>query len=293
MKIALLPNLPYGDTVSLTKSVIGELNTLGAEVSMSEDNKKFISSDRVKFEEYDKALGECDAAIIIGGDGTVTKYASDAAVHHKPILAINGGHLGFLSGLEKTEISRLSSLVNGEYKITHRMVLLAETVDENGLVRESRYCLNDAVIGRAINPRMVDVTIKLDSHMLGRHRADGIIISTPTGSTAYSMSAGGPVVDPHIECIIVTPICSHSLTARSVVCSSESTLELINSSDPNDVRQMCLVTDSRKPVDIPYKSRVRIRKADITADFIKVKKQNFYEVLNEKMIERNSGEVMK
>lgn len=289
MKTAIFPDLPYGDTVNLTNAIIDELVSLNAEVLMQKEHSEYIVSDKVCFLEYEAVLENCDIIIAVGGDGTVTRYASDAAIHHKPILGINGGHLGFLSGLEKTEIKRLSSLVNGEYILTKRMLLLASIVDENGKTCESFYCINDAVIGRGTSPRMVDVTVNLDGHILGRHRADGIIVSTPTGSTAYSMSAGGPVVDPHIECIILTPICSHSLTARSVVCSSASELVLENSSDENDIRQLSLVTDSREPVNIPYKSKVVIKKADIALEFITVKKQKFYEILNEKMIERNSG----
>lgn len=290
MKITVLPNLPYGDTVSITNEIISVLDSGDVSVLLPDNTAEYIEKKpNVFFGDYEKIISEGDVIIAVGGDGTVTKYASDAAVHKKPILGINGGHLGFLSGLEKSEISKLSSLLKGEYSVKKRMLLYAEIKDESGEVIYKNYCVNDAVIGRAHNIRMVDVTVELDGSLLARHRADGVIVATPTGSTAYSMSAGGPVADPHIECIIVTPICSHSLTARSVVCSCESTLVLKNSSDKNDIRPMYLVTDSREPVEVPFGGEVVVKKADITVDFINIKSQNFYQILQEKMIERNNG----
>lgn len=290
MKVALLANFPYGETIQITNNIIKELSSYGTKILMSRKHKKYVQEhDSVNFGSYDNIIDDCNVMIVVGGDGTVTKYASDAAKRHKPILGINGGHLGFLSGLEKTEISRLSSLIRGEYKVKKRMMLEASIVNEKGEKIFSDICVNDILIGRCKSLRMIDVNAELDGRHLARHKADGIIISTPTGSTAYSMSAGGPVVDPHMECIIFTPVCSHSLTARSIVCSSESTLVLKNSSDKNDIRPMALVTDSHEPVDIPYDCKVIIKKADITVDFITIKKQSFYEILTEKMIERNIG----
>ena len=290
MKITVLPDMPYGDTVSITNESIRVLEPTTAQLLLPESAKAYVTqSSAVHFGAYTQILKACDIVIIVGGDGTVTKYACDAAVSGKPILGINGGHLGFLSGLEKTEIALLLNLIKGEYREASRMLLKAEIYDEKDRLLCSEYCVNDAVIGRAANLRMVDVSVELDGKPLARHRADGIIVSTPTGSTAYSMSAGGPVVDPHIECIIVTPICSHSLTARSVVCSSESTLVLKNSSDEKDVREICLTTDSKQPIAVPYGGRVEIKKADTAVRFITIKRQSFYEILKEKMIERNNG----
>ena len=290
MKITILPDMPYGDTVSITNEIIAVLSKTDTVLYLCESTKPYIrDAKRVHFGSYEAVLKACDVLIIVGGDGTVTKYASDAALHHKPILGINGGHLGFLSGLEKSEIDLLHSLFDGTYKIKTRMLLNASVYDESGQLLTSDYCINDAVIGRGTDLRMVDFTVELDGKNLARHRADGVIIATPTGSTAYSMSAGGPVVDPHMECIIVTPICSHSLTARSVVCSSESTLVIRNTSDAGDVRPMSLTTDSRQPVPVPYGGRVEIKKAEIAVQFISIKRQSFYEILQEKMIERNNG----
>ena len=289
MKITVLPDIPFGNTISITNEIIAVFSASDTRIFLPESAGEYIeSSEIVTFGAYEDILQACDIVIVVGGDGTVTKHAPDAALHDKPVLGINGGHLGFLSGLEKTEISLLTNLLTGEYKVKDRMLLEAQVYDENGTLLYSNLCLNDAVIGRGSDLRMVDVSVELNGKLLARHRADGVIIATPTGSTAYSMSAGGPVVDPHIECMIVTPICSHSLTARSVVCSSESTLVLTNSSDKNNIRQMCLTTDSDEPVNIPYGGKAVIKKADIAVKFIRIKRQSFYEILQEKMIERNN-----
>ncbi len=290
MKITILPDMPYGDTVSITNEIITVLSKTNTVLYLCDNTREYITdTGNVHFGSYEAVLKACDLLIAVGGDGTVTKYASDAALHHKPILGINGGHLGFLSGLEKSEINLLLNLISGDYKIKSRMLLQATVYDEAGKQISSDYCINDAVIGRGANLRMVDLSVELDEKLLARHRADGVIIATPTGSTAYSMSAGGPVVDPHMECIIVTPICSHSLTARSVVCSSESTLVIRNSSDAGDIRPMSVTTDSREPIPVPYGGKVEIKKAEIAVQFITIKRQSFYEILQEKMIERNNG----
>ncbi|MBQ6379994.1 MAG: NAD(+)/NADH kinase [Clostridia bacterium] len=289
-KITILPDMPYGDTVSITNEIAAVLAPAQVELLLPPETEPYLSDKScVRFGNTKSIIQECDIVIVVGGDGTVTKYASEAAVHGKPVLGINGGHLGFLSGLEKSEIALLSDLLSGKYKIKQRMLLKAEVYDECGKLLCAEYCVNDATIGRATDIRMVDVTVELDGKPLARHRADGVIIATPTGSTAYSMSAGGPVADPHIECIIITPICSHSLTARSVVCSSESELVLKNSSEKNDIRRMYLVTDSRAPIEVPYGGKVVVKKAEIPVEFITIKRQSFYEILQEKMIERNIG----
>ena len=286
--IAIIPNLPFGDTVGVTEKIIEMFSEEEVRLILPDATKKYLKqSENVEFASYEELMEACDIVIAVGGDGTVTAYASDAAKHNKPILGINAGHLGFLSGLEKTEISALSSLLKGEYKIKQRMMLRATVYDDKGKVLSSEYCVNDAFIGRAHHSRMVDLRVELDNKLLSDYRADGVIIATPTGSTAYSMSAGGPVVDPLIECMIVTPVCSHSLTARSVVCSSESTVVIRNHSSINDVRQIALITDSKAAIEIPYGGKVEIKKAEIPVSFISIKKQSFYEVLKEKMIERN------
>ena len=290
MKITVLPNLPYGDSIAVTNAIISHFAKDDVQLLLPERAKEYITkSDNVILMPYQEIMESCDIVIAVGGDGTVTKYASDAALHAKPILGINAGHLGFLSGLEKGEISHLSALISGEYEIKNRMMLHAQIFDEDGKEIFSEYCVNDAVIGRGQSSRMVDLSMELDGKHLSNHRADGIIIATPTGSTAYSMSAGGPVADPLIECMIVTPICSHSLSARSIVCSSESTILLRNHSDAQDIRKAYLTTDSREAVEVPFGGCVRIKKAEKSIEFITIKSQSFYDILKEKMIERNLG----
>lgn len=290
MKLTVLPNIPYGECLSVSKDIIETLKNEDAILYFPIEMEKYITkSDKVVFDEYETIIEICDIIIAVGGDGSVTKYASDAAIHSKPILGINAGHLGFLSGLEKTEISKLTSILKGEYKLRKRMMLYAQLFNEKGEQIYAEYCVNDAVVGRAHSPRMVDISIELDGKAFSKHRADGVIFSTPTGSTAYSMSAGGPVVDPHIECILVTPVCSHSLNARSIVCSSESTLIIKNNSETNDIRPLYLTTDSREAVEVPYGGFIKIVKAQKSARFISLKQRSFYEVLKDKIIERNIG----
>lgn len=141
----------------------------------------------------------------------------------KPALGINGGRLGFLSAAERNELSLVKRVLDGDYSIEER-ILLKATVSENGILREERHCLNDAVVSRGDFARLIDVDICSSGREMLTVRADGIIVSTPTGSTAYSLAAGGPILSPDLNCFVVTSICPHSLMDRSLVVNSKTLL---------------------------------------------------------------------
>lgn len=169
---------------------------------------------------------ECDAVIVFGGDGTVLSAARRAADADIPVLGINFGHVGYIAELEETEIQMLSRLGTSEFFVEERM-LLDVSIGKNGNRLFYAKALNEAAISRGIISRLADFTLCCDGELVGRYRADGIIVATPTGSTAYSMAAGGPVIDPKLEVISVTPVCSHSLSAaRTLVFGPHSVIKL-------------------------------------------------------------------
>lgn len=283
MVISVFPNLNNNGVSELAFDVIKILTDGGADVYVQNEYKSIFKSTKAKFENFDKAMSLCDCAIAIGGDGTILNIAKKAAFLNKSALGINAGRLGFMSGIERDELSLLTKLINKEYIIDDRAMLKA-TIEKDGEVLSSHHCLNDIVVSRGNFARLIDVTITCDGRSVSNMRSDGVIISTPTGSTAYSMAAGGPVVSPEADCIIETPICPHSLMDRSIIFSADKELIVTANNDQNN--SPIMTVDGQEAVNLTPGCQIHIKKSDITTKLIKLKPENFYEVLNKKIIER-------
>ena len=283
MVISVFPNLNNNGVSELAFDVIKILTDGGADVYVQNEYKPIFKSTKAKFENFDKAMSLCDCAIAIGGDGTTLNIAKKAAFLNKSALGINAVRLGFMSGIERDELSLLTKLINKEYIIDERAMLKA-TIEKDGEVLSSHHCLNDIVVSRGNFARLIDVTITCDGRSVSNMRSDGVIISTPTGSTAYSMAAGGPVVSPEADCIIETPICPHSLMDRSIIFSADKELIVTANNDQNN--SPIMTVDGQEAVNLTPGCQIHIKKSDITTKLIKLKPENFYEVLNKKIIER-------
>ena len=283
MVISVFPNLNNNGVSELAFDVIKILTDGGADVYVQNEYKPIFKSTKAKFENFDKAMSLCDCAIAIGGDGTTLNIDKKAAFLNKSALGINAGRLGFMSGIERDELSLLTKLINKEYIIDERAMLKA-TIEKDGEVLSSHHCLNDIVVSRGNFARLIDVTITCDGRSVSNMRSDGVIISTPTGSTAYSMAAGGPVVSPEADCIIETPICPHSLMDRSIIFSADKELIVTANNDQNN--SPIMTVDGQEAVNLTPGCQIHIKKSDITTKLIKLKPENFYEVLNKKIIER-------
>ena len=283
MVISVFPNLNNNGVSELAFDVIKILTDGGADVYVQNEYKPIFKSTKAKFENFDKAMSLCDCAIAIGGDGTTLNIAKKAAFLNKSALGINAFRLGFMSGIEIDELSLLTKLINKEYIIDERAMLKA-TIEKDGEVLSSHHCLNDIVVSRGNFARLIDVTITCDGRSVSNMRSDGVIISTPTGSTAYSMAAGGPVVSPEADCIIETPICPHSLMDRSIIFSADKELIVTANNDQNN--SPIMTVDGQEAVNLTPGCQIHIKKSDITTKLIKLKPENFYEVLNKKIIER-------
>lgn len=283
MKIAVDVNLTRQNAYEVALGVVEELISLGAEVILSVDCKDKFCFNNVSFENRDKAVMLCDILISIGGDGTFIHSSHLAAKYDKEILGINAGNLGFLAGLEKQELSLLKNIITGNYVIDKRMMLCLEHYENEKFV-SMHYCLNDVVISRGTSFRMCDVSVKCDGKSVNDYYGDGIIIATPTGSTAYSLSSGGPVVEPTIESIILTPICTHSLFARSFIFKAESQLE-IKVRNP-DICLPLYSCDGESTIEITENTKLLIRRADKNCKVIRLKSESFTDVLSKKLIER-------
>lgn len=284
MRISIFPNFNNDGVLQTCEEICNELDKLGVEYSVAKCNESDETGTLPLFYETDELIENCDVVIVVGGDGTTLNVAKAASVHNKLTLGINAGRLGFMSGLERDELSLLNRLVSGDYEVEERMMINAR-LDADGKA-EDYICLNDAVITRGDLARLIDVTVKSEGRVITKNRADGMIVATPTGSTAYSMAAGGPVVSPDNSCFVVTPICPHSLVNRSIVFSSDKELEITVENDKNNTSYLSI--DGEKSVAVTKNAKIIISKSKYVAKLIKIKPDSFYEILNKKLLERRN-----
>ena len=218
MKIALLPNLTRKNALQVSLDVCQELEKHNMSYCIKRDYIDKFKGTKAEFITVNEMIRTCDIVIAVGGDGTIIH----AAKFGKPTLGINAGRIAFMAGLEPSELNMLSNLKTGKYELDRRMMLKAEIISPDNEVLSVHYCVNDAVIARGFQIKMDDFVVEHNGKFLNKYTADGIIFSTPTGSTAYNLSAGGPVVDPQIESILLTPICTHSLFSRALIFKPDS-----------------------------------------------------------------------
>lgn len=278
MKIALLPNLTRKNALSVSLDLCKELDKLNAYYIVKKEHKAEFADTNAAFMSEEEMLGECDVIIAVGGDGTIIH----AAKAGKPILGINAGRIAFMAGLEPGELDMLDKLIDGDYELDRRMMLKAEIFNLKGECIKTTHCVNDVVIARGTQIKMEDISVEHNGRLINNYTADGIIISTPTGSTAYSLSAGGPVVDPQIESILLTPICTHSLFSRALIFKPDSVFRLFS---PNDA-ELGLSCDGEDTIFVPSGHYVIVSKADVYGEFIRIKNDTFLDILNSKLAQR-------
>ncbi|MBQ3489352.1 MAG: NAD(+)/NADH kinase [Clostridia bacterium] len=283
-KIAIFQNSEYDQEYSYTKRAVRILSENGIFSYLSETARPFFENETLQvnfFENTDQMMEEAEMILVLGGDGTMIDHCIRAAEKDKPAIGINLGHLGFLMALERTETEKLSALAEGNFSVETRMLLEAEIVLD-GKILHSQRILNDVVIASGIRSKIAEFSLictpggKLD------YRADGIIIATPTGSTAYSFSAGGPIIDPLASIVSVKPICPHSLLSRAVLLSPET--ELSVSGRTRDVMTDIHVTmDGKNACLVPKEAVIHIKKSQYTAKIIKIGANRFYDILETKL----------
>ncbi len=218
--------------------------------------------------------------LVLGGDGTLLAAARVAAIYGIPILPINMGSLGFLTSFTVDEMyPALEGTLTGRYAVSERVMLKVSLVRE-GSVIETQRVLNEAVVNKGTLARMIDVELRIDQDFVCRYRADGLIVATPTGSTGYSMSAGGPIVHPTVESFILTPICPHTLSDRPVVVRDSSSIEIKLLANPESV---FLTLDGQKGIVLQATDRVRIERAEKLLCLIQPEKKSYFEILRNKL----------
>ena len=231
----------------------------------------------IRFYRLDRELGNADLVVCFGGDGTILHIAKAATRRGLPLLGVNIGTMGFMAELESTELDKLKLLADGKFTIDNRM-MLDVTVQRDREIIFHDICLNDAVITKGAVARIVHLAVKCDGIQAMECGGDGVIVSTPTGSTAYSLSAGGPIVEPEAESIIITPICSHDMASRCIVASGKRVITVGMTS--NSRRNAYLSVDGGKTLRLNMGDVVTIKKSKLETRIVRLNDRSFYDVVN-------------
>ena len=294
-KVALITNFNIYEKASSAMQVAQKLISYPCEVLIASYNRdKVLRMKRPRmtfnFLPMDELYAEADLIIVLGGDGTILEAARRSAARGTPILGINLGRVGYMAELEMSELDLIGSLFDrttaegfkpASFEIEKRFMLNVEVLNTAGEVRQTMYGLNDAVITNGAVARIVDIELSEGGNHVTTYRADGLIVATPTGSTAYSMSAGGPVADPRVKCLCVTPICPHSLAARPLIFPDSATLEVRNVCQRE--KMLYLTVDGRSNCELYRNELVRITRSPMEINLVRLKSCGFYNRLRMKM----------
>lgn len=268
--------------------LLDRLISLGCSVCIPSELSEFYSGydKEICFfdEEFDK--NTIDLLFVLGGDGSIISAARAHASYDIPIVGVNFGNLAYMAELEITELDLVDQILNGQCSVEIRIMLDITVIRGNKTVSMNSSALNDVVLSNGPIPRMISFDLYADGILAQSYCSDGMVIATPTGSTAYSMSAGGPVLDPRLGCIVATPICPHSLGQRPVVFGCDSILELKNFSCRNN--NIYLSADGSEVLSLEPGDITRISRSEYTTKLIHVKNSPFLKILNEKMGEKRT-----
>lgn len=281
-KVILTPN-PYRDrNFQTVRAAADVLQSCGIDAKIClpfEIDRSYDLPRDLRFSRLDKELRDADAVICFGGDGTILHMAKTATRHKIPILGVNIGTMGFMAELESSELQQLERLANDDYSIDERM-MLDVTVHRDMDIIFHDICLNDVVITKGAVARIVHLAVSCDGVQAMECGGDGVIVATPTGSTAYSLSAGGPIVEPEAHGILVTPICAHNVASRGFVACDQRVITV--GLTHNTRRNAFLSVDGGKAFRVNPDDVITIRKSELTTRLIRLKERSFYEVVNMK-----------
>ena len=287
MNFAIVTNFNIQDKANVAFKVIETLHEKGCGIYTADfnrdrilRNKKDVNFDYIEYVPIDKLYQAVDIAVVLGGDGTILDAARRAVPSGKPMLGINLGTLGYMAELEPDEIERINEVVDGKYRLDERMVLKIEIFDEKENLKQVSFAINDAVISNGSISRILDLSLSKDGEEVCTYRADGVIVATPTGSTAYSMAAGGSIMDPNLKAFCVTPICPHSFTSKQLIFPDTSKVEIKNRSVRE--KKLFLTLDGKSTQELDLGDVVKFTKSMMKAKLIRLKNDNFYKKLRQK-----------
>ena len=281
-KIILTPN-PYRDkNFNAVREARKILVDAGLDVKLClpfEVDRAYELPGDLVFSKLERELPSASMIICFGGDGTILHMGKTATKYGLPILGVNIGTMGFMAELESAELQQLARIAKDDYTIDERMMLDITVYRDRSIIYHD-ICLNDAVITKGAVARIVHLRVKCDGVQAMECGGDGVIVATPTGSTAYSLSAGGPIIEPEAHSILVTPVCAHDMQSRCIVTSDKRIITV--SLTHNARRCAFLSVDGGKAVKINMGDSVVIKKSNLTTKLVRLKSRSFYDVVNMK-----------
>lgn len=286
MKNVILTPNPYRDKGFQTvRTAVKVLKDAGIEPKLClpfDVDRSYELPKDLRFHRLDRELPNAELVICFGGDGTILHMAKAATRKNVPVLGVNIGTMGFMAELESSELDQLCRLVKDDYTIDSRMMLDVTVQRERDIIFHD-IALNDAVITKGAIARIAHLAVSCDGVKAMQCGGDGVIVATPTGSTGYSLSAGGPIVEPEASNIIITPICAHDLMSRAMVASDKRviTVELVR----NNRRNAYLSVDGGKALRLNMGDVTTIKKSGLEAKLVRLKDRSFYDVVNMKFKE--------
>ena len=283
MKICICANLYREKTADIFPDVIRTLKLYGMTPLVESKFTgvcKAMNLSGINFGEVEENAEACDLFLTIGGDGTILRWGKKSAVYKKPLIGINTGRLGFMATLERENLSKLSALAEGKYKVSTRMMLDVTITTE--LEKKHFPALNDVVFFKGTTSKLPEYLVFSGGTEVSRVRADGLIISTPTGSTAYSLSAGGPIIDPKIQCFEVTALSPHTLFNRPMLLSVDEPLRAEYIAYENS--SVFVSVDGNESFPISPDDSVTIKKSELCLDLIDIDGESFYSAVHSKLM---------
>ena len=280
MKVFIVPCADKAKSIAALPSVINILKSTGVQPILPESAAGYSKDYRAKYMDADTALRECDILMTIGGDGMILEWGKRAAAAGKPVIGINTGRVGFMTAIDADEPEKLKALAEGTYTLSRRMMLSAQFT-HGGTTKEIR-ALNDVVLFKEAGSKLPEFEVKINGTTVTKVRADGIILSTPTGSTAYALAAGGPIIEPTVECIQLTTLCAHTLLNRPMIFSSSDTVTV--NIIPYEGSRVYLSADGENGTEYSPDDRLVIRKSEVFLELAEMGEKSFYNTVGEKLM---------
>ena len=275
------PNPTKAGMKDIVECIVPQLNNLGFNIYMDERSSCIPNNaPYIILTSFQEAIDAADCLVVIGGDGTILRIAIDAASANKPVLGINMGTLGFIPELEIEEINLIKALKTDDFEYDNRLMLDISVIAADGTVKFKRTALNETAISKGSLSKMIELSVHVSDKKAMSFSGDGLIVCSPTGSTAYSLSAGGPILDPSCSCIAVTPICPHSLNIKSFVLHSDNKIEVNVNPGSNSA---FILADGSEPVQLNQDDRIIIEKSKLSLSLIRIKDLGFYEIIRRKL----------
>ena len=280
-KIALITNNDASQSIDTLQTAIKYLSSRDIELIVDENCAKLLPNSGFRQMQLAQLSQECDLAIVIGGDGTMLRAARVVAEYDVPLLGINRGRLGFLTDIPADSIeAHLGDILDGNYIVGERFLLDCR-VERNGKNIEERDAFNEVIIQKWNIAKLIELETYVNQTLVHSQRADGMIVATPTGSTAYALSGGGPILHPTLDALVLVPICPHSLSNRPIVIDGNSVVEIVVGTP--EIDQARLSCDGEISTELMTGDRVRIQKKDKKVRFLHPAQHNHFNTLREKL----------